>query len=582
VICAIYARKSNKPKKKTSKKADTTASVPLQIQRCREYAAARGWTISERHVFSDLAISGAEFRKRPGLKSLLEAIESKPPFQALLVTETSRLGREQIETAYALKQITDEGVRVFTVFDDKEITLNSALEKFTHGAKGFTDESERESAGTRSRNVMKALAEQGLPTGGKLYGYENTLDGQRIIKPSEAEVVKRIFTLRAKGHGHYKIARLIEQDGSASPRESKNPDTGEPVWSPAQIGAILNNETYHGVQVWGRLHRTKKGGTSVTIKSPEAIVRKEVPKLRIIEEPLWLTVQEINQAARDACWRAPDGTLRSRPTVGKGKHLLTPILACGLCGGSMHHRRDNTRKREFLICTNLHRYGKRKCTNTSQMPVEFAERFIITKFEGALVADVVIKKVNELLDAQRAAAEDPAPLKAEATKLRAEIGRLVDALAGGGDTIEEVRGGIATRKAKLTQIEARLAGIGIEPIDLTAFNKEVTAALTDLKLHLRKHPSTAQAVLRKICPTRLTITPMPGGGWEINGMADYTEVLKTTGFSQAKAAVEALAQLAKSGPRSWRRSRSSTARISTRRRSAAPGSRARTRATASR
>jgi site-specific DNA recombinase len=545
MICAVYARKSNPPKKKGKKeRIDTIASVPLQIQRCREFAAERGWTVDDRYLFSDLAISGAEFRKRPGLKSLLGAIESKPPFQVLLVTEVSRLGREQIETAYALKQIIDVGVRVFSVFDSKEVTLGTAIEKFTTSVSHFASESERESASTRSRNTMKALAEQGMSTGGKLFGYETTADGTRVIKRSEAEVVKRIFALRAKGHGYYTISKTLGKDATPSPR-------GGQIWSPAQIGSILNNETYHGVIVWGRVHRTKKGGTAIMIKSPDKIVRKDAPTLRIIPEPLWEQAQEVGRAARAAAWRAPDGTLKSRVIIGKGRHLLTPILSCGVCQGPLHHHRDHAKKREFLICSNMHRYGKRKCTNTSRLPMQWAENAIITKFEGALVADVVLKKVAEFLDHQRAAAEDPVPLQAEAKKLRAEVGRLVDALAT-GDTIEEVRAGIATRKSALTRIEARLSGLGMKDINLDLFKEEVTAALTDFKMHLRKHPAAAQAVLRKICPTRLTVTPTKGGGWMIDGMVDYKEVVKQTGFSQAMAAVEGLAHLANTGCRRGR------------------------------
>ena len=36
---------------------------------------------------------------------LLNALKPRPPFQVLVMSEESRLGREQIETAYALKQL---------------------------------------------------------------------------------------------------------------------------------------------------------------------------------------------------------------------------------------------------------------------------------------------------------------------------------------------------------------------------------------------------------------------------------------------------------------------------------------------
>jgi DNA invertase Pin-like site-specific DNA recombinase len=56
----------------------------------------------------------------------MNALSPRPPFQVLVMSEESRLGREQIETAYALKQITDAGVRVFFYLEDRERTLDNA------------------------------------------------------------------------------------------------------------------------------------------------------------------------------------------------------------------------------------------------------------------------------------------------------------------------------------------------------------------------------------------------------------------------------------------------------------------------
>ena len=55
--------------------------------------------------------------KRPGFLRLMNALKPKSPFQVLIMSEESRLGREQIQTAYALQQITDAGVRVFYYLD---------------------------------------------------------------------------------------------------------------------------------------------------------------------------------------------------------------------------------------------------------------------------------------------------------------------------------------------------------------------------------------------------------------------------------------------------------------------------------
>ena len=69
--------------------------------------------VDEAAVFIDDGISGAEFANRPGFLRLMNALKPRPTFQVLIMSEESRLGREAIETAYALKQLVQAGVRVF-------------------------------------------------------------------------------------------------------------------------------------------------------------------------------------------------------------------------------------------------------------------------------------------------------------------------------------------------------------------------------------------------------------------------------------------------------------------------------------
>jgi DNA invertase Pin-like site-specific DNA recombinase len=68
---------------------------------------------STRHVYVDDGISGAEFNNRPGFVRLMNAVKPRPAFQVLIMSEESRLGREAIETAYALKQLITANVRVW-------------------------------------------------------------------------------------------------------------------------------------------------------------------------------------------------------------------------------------------------------------------------------------------------------------------------------------------------------------------------------------------------------------------------------------------------------------------------------------
>src|SRR5215813_6052113 len=99
IAAAIYARKSTE---QTGVNEDAR-SIERQKTRAREYAARHGWAVFDEHIFTDDGISGAEFDdRRPGLQRLLHALKPSPPFHVLIISEVSRLGREQIEVAKIL------------------------------------------------------------------------------------------------------------------------------------------------------------------------------------------------------------------------------------------------------------------------------------------------------------------------------------------------------------------------------------------------------------------------------------------------------------------------------------------------
>src|SRR5215470_1428686 len=115
MIAAIYARKSTEQ----NGAGDKSESVERQLARAKAYAAQKGWTMADAHVYADDGISGAEFGdRRPGLARLLNTLRPRPPFQVLVMSEESRLGRESIEVAYALKQLAQAGVRVFLYLEN--------------------------------------------------------------------------------------------------------------------------------------------------------------------------------------------------------------------------------------------------------------------------------------------------------------------------------------------------------------------------------------------------------------------------------------------------------------------------------
>src|SRR5688500_18106174 len=149
LTAAIYARKSTE-----QTVADEQKSVSRQVAHGRDYAARKGWTVDEALIFVDDGISGAEFANRPGFLRLMNTLRPRAPFQVLVMSEESRLGREAIETAYALTQLITAGVRIFFYLEDRERTLESPTDKLLLSVTAFADELEREKARQRTYDAM--------------------------------------------------------------------------------------------------------------------------------------------------------------------------------------------------------------------------------------------------------------------------------------------------------------------------------------------------------------------------------------------------------------------------------------------
>ena len=165
MIAAIYARKSTEQ----TGVADEQKSVARQIEHARQYAAAQGLDRRRRARLSSTTGSAApSSRTGPGFLRLMNALKPRPPFQVLVMSEESRLGREAIETAYALKQLVQAGVRVFFYLEDRERTLDSPTDKIMLSLTAFADELEREKARQRTYDAMLRKARAGHVTGGRV------------------------------------------------------------------------------------------------------------------------------------------------------------------------------------------------------------------------------------------------------------------------------------------------------------------------------------------------------------------------------------------------------------------------------
>jgi site-specific DNA recombinase len=545
MIAAIYARKSTEQ----NGVGDETKSVTRQIEHAKAYATKKGWVVAEDYVYVDDGISGAEFVKRPGFLRLMNALKPKPPFQVLIMSEESRLGREQIETAYALKQIITAGVRVFYYLEDRERILESPTDKLMLSVTAFADEMEREKARQRTHDALVRKARAGYVAGGSVYGYDNVeisvpdavtgkpkrLHVERRINEGEAAVIREIFEKATAGWGTRRIAHDLNARGVPAPPPRR---AGRPrAWAPSTLYAMLTRSLYRGEVVWNRSRKRDAWGIKHQTGRTEAEwVQLEMPDLRIVPEPLWQAVRERFRDTRASYLRATNGQLWGRPGNGiESRYLLTGLAQCGLCGGSLivHSRASGGRRANGYLCSYHHLRGSTVCSGGLVLPMEPTNRAILATIEREVLhPDVVQRAMRQALGHLNAPADTAVPrqtaLRAEVAVIDQELTRLAAGVAQGGD-LKVLLEGIRAREQRRRTLQEELAGLqGLRPVtagDLQQLQRDVEIRLSDWRGLLSRQIAQSRQILKKLLVGRIVFRQTPDGGYEFSGEASLGRIL---------------------------------------------------------
>ena len=516
---AIYARKSTDQ----SGVSDEQRSVARQVDHARAYAEAKGWAVAEESIFVDDGISGAEFKTRPGFLRLMNAVGKRPPFDVLIMSEESRLGREAIETGYALKQIVQAGVRVFFYLEDRERTLDSPTDKIMMSLTAFADELEREKARQRTADAMQRKARAGHVTGGAVFGYRNRVvvgaDGRRShvereVHEEEAAVIRAIFEWCAAGYGVNAIAKRLNAERAPTPRAQ----CGRPnAWAPSSVRAVLGRELYRGVIVYNRTKKRDSWGVQRQRRRPETDwIRVEAPALRILSEAQWERAQTRLGLTRETYLRTQGGRLWGRPPSGlAAKYLLPGIARCGVCGAGLEvrsRRHGRSGRAFFYSCSSFYRRGPHVCPNRFMIPMPTADASVINAVLSDVLDAELLGAVTEKLIARARAAqatpdEEIASLERRLSEVEAALRRLTAAVAAGGDVPTLVEA-LKAQEAQRSALRRRLDALQAPAVAFDrALEERLAAAVKEWREVLGRQVVQARQILTKLLDGRLTFEP---------------------------------------------------------------------------
>ena len=230
-------------------------------------------------------------------------------------------------------------------------------------------EEEARSASENQRWRIQKKFQNGEPWVGKMLGYRFK-DGNLVVIPEEAAIVRQIFTDYLSGMGQHTIAKKLFLQGV-------RPDNGN-AWSGSSIRKILTNEAYTGNLVLQKTFcpdfRTKRNQIN---RGERAIYHVSNSHEAIIDQESFDAVQAELQA------RAASKSGNSAKTI-KPYHLFHGLIYCGYCGRSYGHHRTNAKKYDKSIwaCPTLYAMGKDICPS-QRIP----EDILIEKTKEVLAVD---------------------------------------------------------------------------------------------------------------------------------------------------------------------------------------------------
>lgn len=279
-------------------------------------------------IFADDGKSAIQTRKREDFNAMINACMNGK-IDLVLTKSISRFARNTVDALQNIRKLKEKNVPV--IFEKEGInTMESGGELLITILSSQAQEESR-NISENTRWGLTRRFENGIISVNhkKFLGYTKDEDGNLVIVPEEAVVVKRIFKEYLEGSSIIQICKGLEIDGIKTV-------TGLDCWHPGTIDKMLSNEKLCGD---ARMQKTYTVDflTKKRVKNDGYIRQYYVSDNHeaIIPKELFHQVQaeKVRRASlnKSAVTRKKNQELREKSKY-SSKYILSDLMVCGECG----------------------------------------------------------------------------------------------------------------------------------------------------------------------------------------------------------------------------------------------------------
>lgn len=359
--------------------------IENQLSLIRNYIDSKLY-LTQTAEYIDNGVTGTRF-DRPEFTRMIGDMRAGK-IDCIIVKDLSRLGRNCLEAGEYLDKIFPFfGIRFIAVTDGYDSMESSAAEDgLIVPLKNLINEAYAKDMSKKVSTAIGIKQRQGKFIGCRApYGYMKSPEdkNQLVVDKEVSGIVVRIFECKAAGMGNGAIAKMLNEEGIASPMRyryekglTKNGRYAHGLWNDSTIAAVILNPAYIGDMEQG----TQKEAMYMGIKKykPEKSERIYVAGTHepIVSRELFGKVQELVEERKRKVIKERE----KYSSIGREENKLSHITFCGDCGGRLHLRRYIKKYPSGKIhiyydytCPNTDSYGEKFCKRKSMKMKDMEE-----------------------------------------------------------------------------------------------------------------------------------------------------------------------------------------------------------------
>ena len=407
---ALYIRLS-----KEDETEGPSQSVTNQKSLLNEFVQQHRLSVYDTYI--DDGWSGTSF-DRPDFQRMIGDIEAKK-VNMVITKDLSRLGRDYIMTGHYMERyFPEKRVRYISLLDGIDTGIESSANDITP-FRAIMNDMYAKDISKKIKSVKRDKQRKGQFIGGKpMYGYKMhpTEKNKIVIDAEVAPIVRRIFSMALDGMSCRKIATILNEEGIPTPAAYANLPVGNPgpytgLWSSERISDMLQNETYIGNMVQGRMVKVNYKSKKCLRQPREKWVIVENTHEPLVDRETFQKVRLLVESRKHTRSRTYD-------------FLLKGLIFCHECGyplATLNRKNAAGEERLFFVCRTYQRFTKAGVCTCHSIKEQTVTEAVLAKVrevcQAYLNADELLPMAQKAVEAARAADST----EAEIQSLRGKI-----------------------------------------------------------------------------------------------------------------------------------------------------------------